>query len=147
MTKKKVSGKPNQPSTLERMQHLRQLGLKISDGKKLTIQEEEYLGKALVAIAGGAEPKQSLGIKPQKGEKVGIDAKQAENRRRLAISWIKTAILPAEEGGLGLTLSEAIEKIGDVNNQNPPFGLSEETLKNKWRDGNLNVDIIFPLLD
>ena len=129
------------------MQHLKQLGLKISAGEKLTIQEKEYLSKALVAIAGGADPKQSLGIKPQKGEKVGIDAKQAENRRRLAIAWVKTALLPVEEEGLGLTLREAIEKIGDVINQDPPFGMSEETLKNKWRDSNDNIDKIFSLLD
>lgn len=102
----------------------------IGAGKGLRPTDRTFLTDALNLIAAGEDANSALNVRAGKGERKGLAARKKDFNRRLAMGWIAAARLPLEEGGLGLTLEQAVGMIGENNRKN--FGLTEETLRTYW---------------
>jgi hypothetical protein len=120
---------------VEKQNRLRAIVADLKAGS-LTSADSEFLCDALLRIADGADAKTALDVKGKKGvrsSKASHAAKKmSDGRLILALGWLKVTIAP-EPDGLGLTMEEAIGRIGEHNNVGIWFGLSEETLKTYWR--------------
>jgi hypothetical protein len=84
-------------------------GQKIFCGEELSIEEREFIGRALCMIGEGYDPGTALLSKAGRGEKVGEEAKYTENRNRKIVAFIKTlrgAVNPQTEKKY--TLEQAI---------------------------------------
>ena len=116
----------------------------------LTTEDTDFLSDALIRIADGEDAKTVLNIKAKRGERSSKSSHEAQKNsninQRLALSWIATAKAPEVNGGLGLTLEEAIGLIGESGTQGG-FGLTEETLKTYWTKNPDKQELEFKLPD
>src|SRR5450432_1035466 len=99
----------------------------IENGVALPYSGKAFLVGALKRIGAGEDANVALVVKAKRGERK--TSKQVAKRvnKEFAMRWIASAIRPLEEDGLGITLSEAIEKA-------TTFGLSEDTLLYYWNN-------------
>ena len=67
-----------------------------------------FLIESLTRIAGGAGADSVLGVKITNGCRRSRASRLKIARRQLIVSWITTAKMPEEEGGLGLKLDDAL---------------------------------------
>ena len=127
-------------SVKEGQEHLRKIANALKNSQPLLPEDRQFITEALLKIADGEDAQEALNIKAKRGERTKKESQNAmrisECRKRLALGWIATAIAPKVEGGLGLTLEEAIGRIGE--NDLRSFKLTEETLKTYW---NKNSDL------
>ena len=82
----------------------------------------------LDCLAGDAET--SLGVKFKKGERKSKHVRDTKFNLELAYGWLATAKAPENEGGLGMTLRDAVAKLTAEWDQLP----SEETLLRYWNN-------------
>jgi hypothetical protein len=120
---------------LEKMQRLKNLGLKLLSGASPSQDELKYIGEVLVLIGDGADPNDVLGIKGSGGwnSKKDNNEKNRLNRVKLAIAWMEHSMKP-EPDGLGYKVEDAARAIA-MDNVNPTanhFGFKEEHLKRMW---------------
>lgn len=113
---------------------LREISNILKNNQSLPEEDKQFLIIALTQIADGMDANQALNVKARRGErksKIAQDKKYtSEILKRCALSWIATAKTSEEDGGLGLTLEDAIGRIGE--NGFHAFGFTEETLKTYW---------------
>lgn len=112
----------------EALARLNNIAIDIESNNDLNSKDKRFLVKALRSIAAGEDPKIALDIKANRGQRTGSKEQFRPLRNKLLGSWIATARAPLDEGGLGLTLEEAVAMIGS----NGAFGLTEETIRTYW---------------
>ena len=110
----------------DQLRFLRKLGTTLTDASKnLTPEERDFLGNALLKIGKGLDPKKELGIYVGKGQTEAKKAILKDTNLRLFGGWMNTAMLNFSEGGLGLSLEDAVAEFAETGVLN----LSEETLR------------------
>jgi hypothetical protein len=110
----------------DQLRFLRTLGITLTDASKnLTPEERDFLGNALLGIGKGLDPKKELGIYVGKGQTEAKKAILKDTNLRLFGGWMNTAMLNFSEGGLGLSLEDAVAEFAETGALN----LSEETLR------------------
>ena len=109
---------------------LKKLAVQINSGAMLNEIDRDFLTAALQEIASGADAEAALGVKAQKGERKGQHAQASKVRRDVVNGWLAIAIAHKKEGGLGLTLKDAVSMIKAKMSDLP----SEETLRRYWND-------------
>ena len=121
-------------SIKEKQNRLRAIATDLKAGS-LTSEDRDFLCGALFRIADGEDAKTALDVKARRGERSSKAShavqKMSDSRLILALGWIKVAITP-ELDGLGLTIEEAIARIGEGGVFGKAFSFTEETLKTYW---------------
>ena len=107
---------------------LRKIATHISSDAPLSDEDQAFLVTALQTIANGEDAETALGVKAKKGERKSHYARNTEFNKQLFFGWIATAIAPESEGGLGLSLKDAVSKAA----KNWPSLPSEESLLRQW---------------
>jgi len=120
---------------------LKKIAGQISEDKQLSPEDKEFLVKALIEISNGEDAETSLAVKAKKGERKSKHAKDSKFNLELAYGWIATAIAPEDEGGLGLTLRDAVERLTAEWSQ----FVSEETLLRYWNNVKNNQERDFEI--
>ena len=120
---------------------LKKIAGQISEDKQLSPEDKEFLVKALIEISNGEDAETSLAVKAKKGERKSKHAKDKKFNLELAYGWIATAIAPEDEGGLGLTLRDAVERLTAEWSQ----FVSEETLLRYWNNVKNNQERDFEI--
>ena len=119
---------------VEKQNRLRAIATDLKAGS-LTAEDKDFLCGALFRIADGEDAKTALDVKARRGERSSKAShavqKMSDSRLILALGWIKVAITP-EPDGLGLTIEEAIARIGEGGVFGKAFSFTEETLKTYW---------------
>ena len=117
-------------SIRDRQARLRNLAEQIAIGAPIDEEEKEFLSTALLAIANGEDAEIALDVKAKRGERKSKAMSDSELHRRLALAWIATAKLPENQGGLGLTVKDAVAFI----KSRVSHLASEDSLKRYWND-------------
>jgi hypothetical protein len=109
---------------------LKKLAVQINGGAALNEVDRDFLATALQEIASGVDAESALGVKAQKGERKGQHALDSKVRRDVVNGWLAIAIAHEKEGGLGLTLKDAVSLIKAKMSDLP----SEDTLRRYWNE-------------
>ena len=109
---------------------IRNIAKTLSDDEKLSDLDKEFLINSLQNIADGNDAEKELDVKAKKGERKSRHTRVAKINSTLINSWLATAIAPVNEGGLGLTLKDAVSLI-KVEWPNLP---SEQSIRRKWNN-------------
>jgi hypothetical protein len=109
---------------------LRKIATHISSDAPLSDEDQAFLVTALQTIANGEDAETALGVKAKKGERKSRHIMNTEFNKQLFFGWIATAIAPESEGGLGLSLKDAVSKAS----KDWPSLPSEESLLRQWND-------------
>ena len=117
-------------SVREGQTRIRNIAKTLSDDEKLSDLDKEFLINALQNIADGNDAEKELDVKAKKGERKSRRTRVAKINSTLINGWLATAIAPVNEGGLGLTLKDAVSLI-KVEWPNLP---SEQSIRRKWNN-------------
>lgn len=109
---------------------LKSIAKVISSGGQLSEEDGAFLVTAFRTIADGGDADTALGVKAKKGERKSHYARNTEFNKQLFFGWIKVAIAAESDGGLGLSLKDAVQKA----RLGWPSLPSEETLIRQWND-------------
>lgn len=109
---------------------LRKIATQISSDAPLSDEDQAFLVTALQTIANGEDAETALGVKAKKGERKSHYARNTDFNKQLFFGWIKVAIAAESDGGLGLSLKDAVQKA----RLDWPSLPSEETLIRQWND-------------
>lgn len=107
---------------------LKKIASQLSYDKQLSTEDKEFLIKALIEISNGGDAETALAVKFKKGERKSRQTKVAKINRTLVMGFLATAKAPESEGGLGLTLRDAVAMIKAEWSNLP----SEQTLRRYW---------------
>ena len=118
---------------------LKLIAERLSQDAPLSEEHQTFLVKAFLEIANGADADVALGVKAKRGERKSHHSRQTVFNKQLFFGWVATAIAPESEGGLGLSLKDAIATAYD----GWPALPSEETLRRQWNDVRLEQQIEF----
>ena len=117
-------------SVREGQKRLKNIAKSLSNGQKLSDLDNQFLINALKNISDGLDAETELGVKALKGERKSRQTRVAKINGELLNGWIAVAITPETEGGLGLTLKDAVSKV-KAEWPNLP---AEESIRRKWND-------------
>ena len=117
-------------SVREGQKRLKNIAKSLSNGQKLSDLDNQFLINALKNISDGLDAETELGVKALKGERKSRQTRVAKINSELLNGWIAVAITPETEGGLGLTLKDAVSKV-KAEWPNLPV---EESIRRKWND-------------
>ena len=117
-------------SVREGQKRLKNIAKSLSNGQKLSDLDNQFLINALKNISDGRDAETELGVKALKGERKSRQTRVAKINSELLNGWIAVAITPETEGGLGLTLKDAVSKV-KAEWPNLP---AEESIRRKWND-------------
>ena len=117
-------------SVREGQKRLRNIAKTLSKDQKLSDLDNQFLINALKRISDGHDGEIELGVKALKGERKSRQTRVAKINSELLNGWIAVAITPETEGGLGLTLKDAVSK---VKAEWPSLPV-EESIRRKWND-------------
>ena len=120
-------------SLIKQHKRIAKIGKLLAESKPLSGADSEFLGGALLTIGDGGDPAEALGINVKRGGTPLKKQRELYNRDQLALSWIAAAIASEEEGGLGLTLDDAIELL-DKSNAVEVFGITADTIRKYWNN-------------
>ena len=90
------------------------LAQQLKNNTPLNEEQRLYLAEAFAQIANGTDANEAMGIKYSKGKSDAKD--QATEKHFLIIHWMTAAILSEEEGGLGLSITQAIDAVSALMN-------------------------------
>ena len=113
---------------------LRKIATQISSDAPLSDEDQAFLATALPNREEGGDADTALGVKAKKGERKSHYARNTEFNKQLFFGWIKVAIAAESDGGLGLSLKDAVQKA----RLGWPSLPSEETLIRQWNDSEKN---------
>ena len=117
-------------SVREGQKRLKNIAKSLSNGQNLSDLDNQFLINALKNISDGLDAETELGVKALKGERKSRQTRVAKINGELLNGWIAVAITPETEGGLGLTLKDAVSKV-KAEWPNLPV---EESIRRKWND-------------
>ena len=109
---------------------LKRIAEHLSQDAPLSEEDRTFLINGLLEIANGAEADVVLEVKAKRGERKSHHSRQTAFNKQLFFGWVATAIAPETEGGLGLSLKDAIATAYEGWHALP----SEETLRRQWND-------------
>tara|TARA_B100000780_G_C21107833_1_gene447479 strand:+ start:1385 stop:1783 length:399 start_codon:yes stop_codon:yes gene_type:complete len=109
---------------------LRKLAKHLHQGGELSVDDRDFLVSSLLSISDGEDAETALGVKARRGERKSKQAKDTKRVLEFVYGWLASAIAPEKEGGLGLTLKDAVPKLKAEWRQLP----SEKTLLRYWND-------------
>ena len=109
---------------------LKEIASQISQDKQLSPEDKEFLVKALIEISDGEDAETALAVKFKKGERKSRQTRVAKINKALVMGLLATAKAPKSEGGLGLTLQDAVAMVKAEWGKLP----SEQTLRRYWND-------------
>jgi hypothetical protein len=128
MTKRKET-KEDSYSQLELNQYgLRKLSIDLVAGVHLQAADRKALARALWRIGNGEDANVVFGVKARRGQRKTPGQAAKRFKMRAAVGWVAAAIRSRDEGGLGYSLADALERAAKS------FRLSDETLLTYWRD-------------
>ena len=117
-------------SVREGQKRLKNIAKSLSNGQNLSDLDNQFLINALKNISDGLDAETELGVKALKGERKSRQTRVAKINSELLNGWIAVAITPETEGGLGLTLKDAVSKV-KAEWPNLPV---EESIRRKWNN-------------
>lgn len=117
-------------SVREGQKRLKNIAKSLSNGQKLSDLDNQFLINALKNISDGRDAETELGVKALKGERKSRQTRVAKINSELLNGWIAVAITPEAEGGLGLSLKDAVSKV-KAEWPNLPV---EESIRRKWNN-------------
>ena len=117
-------------SVREGQAKLRKLANHLRQGGELSVDDRDFLVSSLLSISDGEDAEIALGVKARRGERKSKQAKDTKLNLEFVNGWLASAIAPEKEGGLGLTLKDAVGKLPDLWLHLP----SEKTLLRYWND-------------
>jgi hypothetical protein len=133
VTKRKETG-DGPYSRLELAQYrLRKIAVDLLDGAALSSDDRYFLIGAFWGIGKGDDSNVMLGVKAKRGERKTPEQVAKRDKMRFALSWIAAAMRPAENGGLGMSLDDAIASAAKKKRGKFIFGLSGDTLRTYWK--------------
>ena len=117
-------------SVREGQKRLKNIAKSLSNDQKLSDLDNQFLINALKNISDGLDAETELGVKALKGERKSRQTRVAKINSELLNGWIAVAITPEAEGGLGLSLKDAVSKV-KAEWPNLPV---EESIRRKWNN-------------
>jgi len=129
-------------SVMESQKRMRRLAKLLSSGSAINSKDRKFLSDALSDIADGIDANKALGVKAKRGERKSKQARIRKATEMHAMAWIAAARLPAEHGGLGLSLEEACA-LASNKGTSGGFFLTEETLRSYWNKKPRRRRVIF----
>ncbi len=120
-------------SLLKQHNRIVRIGKSIAASETLSGEDREFLSRALIEIGDGDDPKEALNIKVNRGGTPLEKQRKNDARDRLALAWVAAARASVKEGGLGLTLDEAVDLFHNTDAAKI-FGINEETLRKYWNN-------------
>jgi hypothetical protein len=116
----------NAVNLAKQLRFLKELGKKLqTDIDALSLEERRFLGQALINIGNGLDPKIEFGVNIGRGQTSAHNSIKIDNNIRAFCGWLHIAMLPFSEGGLDMSLEEAVSKCAASGG----FGLTEETMR------------------
>ncbi len=113
---------------------LRVIAMFLEDNIPLPQSESQFLITSLRLIGEGHDANDVLKVKLKPGERKYMNELHPLERRQLAMSWIVAAMRPESEGGLGLSLEDALEQAAVHHSKEANFGFTAETLLHYWNN-------------
>lgn len=117
-------------SLVDRQERLRIIAWCIENELTMSLDDHQFIVKALYDIADGENPTSALNVKAKQGER------RTKNQQTIAHDYFKikrhvggfisSAMAPISDDGLGYTLDEALEELS----RNLPY--TKETLRSIW---------------
>jgi hypothetical protein len=89
-----------------------------------------FLAAALKKISEGANAEEVLGVKAKRGERKGKHVRTTKYTLHFLYGWIAAAIQLPDEGGLGLSVTEACKEISEITFHQ--LRLSPQTFRRYW---------------
>lgn len=132
---------------LERHHRLWKIGESLLNDEAISEEDRQFLGNALINIGYGADARDQLQTKPKRGERSFATSWERELRNRYALGWIAAAKASVEDGGLGLTLDEAIKLLEKSANGRNPFSIDPDTVRKYWNNRPDRRNVEFTLGD
>ena len=118
---------------------LRNIAQNLEGNMPLSEADKNFLIDALHKIASGENAEVALNVKAKRGERKGKADQQRKYNDQFMFSWIHAATKSENDGGLGLTIKEAVSII----KQNFPNLPSEETLIRQYSSAKKDLGNIF----
>ena len=109
---------------------LKNIASQISDDKRLSSEDKEFLVAALLEISNGEDAEVSLGVKAKRGERKSAHVRNTKIIKKYINGLIKALIDSYDDAGKNMSLKEATEKI----NAEWPNSPSAETMRRNWND-------------
>ena len=120
---------------------LRSIAKVISSESQLSEEDSTFLVTAFRTIADGGDADTALGVKAKKGERKRPYARDTKLKMQYVTGLIAAAIAPESEGGLGLTLQDAVALVDREWSGLP----SKSTILRYWNDVRKTQEIEFTI--
>ena len=98
-------------SVIKGQERLKKIANTLSADTSLDKSDKEFLVTALYEIADGQNAEDALNIKAKRGERRSKFHKSRKYNDPFMYGLIATAILPESDGGLGMTLKDAVTMV------------------------------------
>ena len=98
-------------SVIKGQERLKKIANTLSADTSLDKSDKEFLVTALYEIADGQNAEDALNIKAKRGERRSKFHKSRKYNDTFMYGLIATAILPESDGGLGMTLKDAVTMV------------------------------------
>ena len=96
-----------------------------------------FLTESLAKIAGGERADSVLGVEIKNGVQRSRNSRLKIAQRQMIVSWVATAIMSREEGGLGLKLDDAFYEASEH------FNYTYETIRHEYNNNKEMREIYF----
>ena len=90
---------------------LKKIAGQISDNTQLNPEDKDFLVNALHAIADGQKAEVAMNVKAKRGERRSKFHQSRKYNDPFMYGLIASAILPENDGGLGMTLKDAVTMV------------------------------------
>jgi len=114
----------------KRQARLQKIAQQIDAETLLSPEDRDFLVRALVDISNGVDAETALKVKAKRGERKGSHARDMKIVMQYVHGFIAVAIAPQQEGGMGLTLKDAVELV----HKNWPGLPSKATIIRYWNN-------------
>ena len=100
----------------------------IAEGSPLSEDDKAFLVAALIDISNGEEAEVALNVKAKPGERKSKNQRLRDFNDPFMYGFIATAIAPEHDGGLGMTVKDAVT----IVKKEFPNLPTEESIKRMW---------------
>ena len=115
-------------SVRESQARLKKIAEQITTGARFDPDDRDFLAKALYDISNGDDADVALNVKARRGERKGPVHRSRQYNDVFMYGLIASAIAPEHDGGLGMTVKDAVSMI----KQEFPNLPAEESIRRMW---------------